>query len=77
MSGRAERFFIIYKRLKQKSQCIIDLMNYCHSCGIYVSERQLQRDLNSLSELVNNKTETFEITTEHNNKKRYKISVRH
>ena len=52
-------------------------MNYCHSCGIYVSERQLQRDLNSLSDLVNDKNETLEITTEHNNKKKYKISVRH
>ena len=76
MSGRAERFFIIYKRLKQKSQSIIELMNYCHKCGLYIGERQLQRDLICFTELINDKTEFLEIITEANNKKRYKISVR-
>ena len=76
MSGRAERFFIIYKRLKYKSQSINELLNYCHSCDIQVSERQLQRDLSCFSEIINDKTEFLEIITEANNKKRYKISER-
>ena len=75
MSGRAERFFIIYKRLKQKPQSIIELMNYCHSCDILISQRQLQRDLICFSELINDKTEFLEIITESNNKKIYRISV--
>jgi hypothetical protein len=77
MAGRAERFFIIYKRLKYKSQSIIELMNYCQSCDIHVSERQLQRDLSCFGEIINDKTEFLEIITEANNKKRYKISERH
>lgn len=77
MSGRAERFFIIYKRLKYKSQSINELLNYCHSRDIQVSERQLQRDLSCFGEIINDKTEFLEIITEANNKKRYKISERH
>jgi hypothetical protein len=77
MASRAERFFIIYKRLKYKSQSIIELMNYCHRCDIKISERQLQRDMSCFSDLINDKNEFLEVTTESNNKKRYKISVRH
>jgi predicted DNA-binding transcriptional regulator YafY len=74
--GRAERFFIIYKRLKRKPQSIAQLLSYCKSCGMEVSERQLQRDMVSLCELINDKNEHIEIITHANNKKVYRLVVR-
>lgn len=75
--GRAERFFIIYKQLKRKPQSINQLLMHCRGCGYEVSERQLQRDMVSLCELVNDRNEWIETTTETNNKKVYHIVVRH
>jgi hypothetical protein len=75
--GRAERFFIIYKQLKRKPQSINQLLSHCRACGYEVSERQLQRDMVSLSELVNDRNEWMEATTETNNKKVYRVVVRH
>ncbi len=75
--GRAERFFIIYKQLKRKPQSINQLLLHCRACGYEVSQRQLQRDMVSLSELVNDRNEWIETTTETYNKKVYRIVVRH
>ena len=75
--GRAERFFIIYKQLKRKPLSIVQLLAHCQSCGYEVSERQLQRDMVTLCDLVNDRNEWIETTTETNNKKVYRIVVRH
>jgi predicted DNA-binding transcriptional regulator YafY len=75
--GRAERFFIIYKQLKRKPQSITQLLMHCCACGYEVSERQVQRDMVSLCELVNDRNEWIESTTETNNKKVYRVVVRH
>ena len=73
--GRAERFFIMYKQLKRKPQSIIQLLSHCRASGYEVSERQLQRDMVSLCELVNDRNEWIKTTTETNNKKVYRIVV--
>ena len=75
--GRAERFFIMYKQLKRKPQSITQLLAHCIACGFEVSERQLQRDMATFCELVNDRNEWIETTTESNNKKVYRIVVRH
>lgn len=75
--SRAERFFIIYKRLKRKPQCVAQLLSYCKSCGMEVSERQLQRDMVALCDLINDRDEYIEVIAEANNKKMYRLVVRH
>jgi predicted DNA-binding transcriptional regulator YafY len=74
---RAERLFAIYKLLKVKSRTIQQLLLHFKNNGVEVSERQLQRDVNALAELVNDKHETMVVETQTNNKKIYAISVRH
>jgi predicted DNA-binding transcriptional regulator YafY len=74
---RAERLFAIYKLLKVKPRTIQQLLLHFKNNGVEVSERQLQRDVSALTELVNDKHEIMEVETQTNNKKIYSISVRH
>lgn len=73
---RAERLFAIYKLLKVKPRTIQQLLLHFRNNDVSVSERQLQRDVNALTELVNDKHETMVVETQTNNKKIYAISVR-
>ncbi len=74
---RAERLFTIYKLLKVKSRTIQQLLLHFKNNGVEVSERQLQRDVIALIELVDDKQESMIVETQSNNKKIYSISVRH